>query len=218
MPPFEQRIQSHLDDRTRTLGRIKTRSVGADSLTLTALSVLVYAQLEGGMKDLAACVLKDLNLRRLPVGDIKPELLRWRNPDEINRFKSMVDFEMIAMPSPFTPALERRFRVNGINRRNELNQMGWEAIRRVYRGLGLDHAEIDKLRTKIDEIVEDRNEAAHHGILPSTAATFMEQQVREKVGVVENVLTDFCLQVLPFFTNHLHMRRPSGTEPSGGLS
>jgi hypothetical protein len=207
MPPFEERIQSHLDERTRTLGRIKSRSVGADSLTLTALSVLVYAQLEGGIKDLAACVLKDVNLRRLPVGDIKPDLLRWRNPDEINRFRAMVDFDMIAVPSPFAPALGRRFRVSGINRRTELNQMSWDAIRRVYSGFGLDHAEIDKLRTKIDQIVEDRNEAAHHGVLPSTAATYMEQQVREKVGVVENVLTDFCLQVLPFFANHLHMRQ-----------
>ena len=206
MPSFEKKIESLLDERTRTLGTIKTRSVGADSLTLTAFSVLVYAQLEGGMKDLAGCVLKDLNLRHLPVGHIKPELLQWRNPDEINRFKSMVDFDMIATPTPFALALERRLRVKGINRRNELNQMDWGAIRRIYRGLGLDYTEIDKLRTKIDEIVEDRNEAAHHGILPSTAATYMEQQVREKVGVVENVLTDFCLQVLPFFANRLHMR------------
>lgn len=205
MPHFEERIQSHLDDRTRTLGRIKTRSVGADSLTLTALSVLVYAQMEGGIKDLAACVLRDLNLRHLPVGEIKPDLLRWRNPDEINRFKSMVDFDMIAMSSPFAPALAKRFRVSGINRRNELNQMGWDAIRRVYKGFGLDYAEIDRLRTKIDQIVEDRNEAAHHGVLPATA-TYMEQQLREKVSVVENVLTDFCLQILPFFTNRLHMR------------
>ena len=205
MPHFEERIQSHLDDRTRTLGRIKTRSVGADSLTLTALSVLVYAQMEGGIKDLAACVLRDLNLRHLPVGEINPDLLRWRNPDEINRFKSMVDFDMIAMSSPFAPALAKRFRVSGINRRNELNQMGWDAIRRVYKGFGLDYAEIDRLRTKIDQIVEDRNEAAHHGVLPATA-TYMEQQLREKVSVVENVLTDFCLQILPFFTNRLHMR------------
>lgn len=206
MPPFEERIQNHLDERTRTLGRIKTRSLGADILTLTAFGVLVYAQLEGGIKDLAACVLRDVNLRRLPVGDIEPRILRWRNPDEINRFKTMVDFDMIALPSPFASALGRRFRVSGINRRSELNQMSWEAIRRVYSGLGLDYTEINHLRTKIDEIVEDRNEAAHHGILPSIAATYMEKQVREKAGVVENVLTDFCLQVLPFFANQMHMR------------
>jgi hypothetical protein len=206
MPTFEETIQSHLDARTSTLGRIKTRSLGADSLTLTALGVLVYAQLEGGIKDLTACVLRNLNTRRPPLGEIKPELLRWRNPEELNRFRSMVDFTMIAMPSPFEPALQRRFKVKGINRRNELNQMDGDAIRRVYRGLSLDHTEIEKLATKIDQIVEDRNEAAHHGILPSTAATLMEKHVRENVAVVENVLVDFSLQLLPFFANRLHAR------------
>jgi hypothetical protein len=206
MPYFEERIQSHLDERTRTLGRIKARSIGADSLTLTALSVLIYAQLEGGIKDLAACVLRDLNLRHLPVGDLKPELLKWRDPDEINRFRSMVDFDMIAATSPFKDALQKRFRVSGINRRKELNQMSWEAIRRVYGGLGLNYVEIDRLKSQIDQIVEDRNQAAHHGVLPRIAATFMEQQVRDKVGVVESVLTDFCLQILPFFTSRLHLR------------
>ena len=58
----------------------------------------MYAQLEGGIKDLASCVLRDLNLRHMSVGDIKPELLQWRNPNEINRFRSMVDFNMIAIP------------------------------------------------------------------------------------------------------------------------
>jgi hypothetical protein len=145
-------------------------------------------------------------MRRPALGEIKPNLLRWRNPSEINRFKSMVDFNMIAMPSPFAPALIRRFKVSGINRRSELNQMGADAIKKVYSGLGLDSAEIERLRTKIDQIVDDRNEAAHHGLLPTTAATLMEKHVRENVDVVENVLTDFSLQLLPFFSNRLHVR------------
>jgi len=54
--------------------------------------------------------------------------------------------------------------------------------------------------------VEDRNQAAHHGVLPSTLASDMEQQVRKKVDVVESVLTDFCLQLLPFFSSRMHVR------------
>jgi hypothetical protein len=206
MALFEERIQNHLDDRGRTLARIKIRSVGADALTLTALSVLVYAQLEGGIKDLASCVLKDLNALRPHIGKIKPTLLVWRNPEEIDKFRAKVDFDMIAEPSPFAAALAMPFQLRPINRRYEMNQMDWKAIGEVYTGLGLDHTEIDKLKTKIDEIVEDRNRAAHHGVLPPLAATYMEQHVREKVDVVEIVLTDFCLQLLPFFAKNLHLR------------
>src|SRR5579872_2064335 len=107
MRTFESRILDHFEIRAATLGKIKARSVGADSLTLTALGVLVYAQLEGGIKDLTSCVLRDINLRRVPIRDIKPGLLKWRNASDISRFKSMVDFEMIAEPSPFAPAVEK---------------------------------------------------------------------------------------------------------------
>ena len=206
MPIFEEKIQEHLDTRIATLGKIKFRSLGADSLTLTAMKVLIYAQLEGGIKDLAGCVLHHLNVRRPPFGEIKPELLQWRNPDEIKRLRSLVDFVMIAMPSPFSSTLNKRFRVNGINRRKELNQMGWDALRRVYFGLGLDHSEVEKLKSKIDEIVDDRNEAAHHGVLPSTSATQMENHVRDNVTTVETVLMDFSLQILPFFSGKMHLR------------
>jgi hypothetical protein len=206
MAPFEDRIQSHLDDRARTLARIKARSVGADILTLTAFNVLVYAQLEGGIKDLASCVLKDLNVLRPHIGKIKPKLLTWRNPEQIDSFKEKVNFEMIAALSPFALALATPFQVKPINRRYEMNQMDWKTVGAVYTGLGLDHGEIDKLKTKIDEIVEDRNQAAHHGVPPQAAASYMEQQVREKVDVVETVLMDFCLQLLPFFTNGMHLR------------
>jgi len=110
MVTFEDRIISIFDNRVRTLGNIKTRSLGADGLTLTALNVLVYAQLEGGIKDLIACVLHDVNSRRPPFGDINPVLLRWRNSGELKRLKAMVDFDMIAMPSPFSSVLTKRFR------------------------------------------------------------------------------------------------------------
>src|SRR6202021_3089396 len=114
MAPFEERIQNHLDERGRTLARIKLRSVGADILTLTAFNALVYAQLEGGIKDLASCVLKDLNILRPHIGRIKPKLLMWRNPEQIDTFKEKVNFEMIALPSPFASVLETPFQVKPI--------------------------------------------------------------------------------------------------------
>jgi hypothetical protein len=206
MPPFEDRVHGHFDERMTTLGKIKSRSLGADSLTLTALNVLVYAQLQGGIKDLASCVLRDLNLRHMSAGEIKPDILKWRNPEDIGRFKAMVDFDMIANASPFASALSRRIRVRGINRRAELNQMSWEAVARIYRGLGLDPGGIEHLRTRIDEIVDDRNAAAHHGALLGVAVALMERHVRDNVFAVETVLTHFSLQVLPFFANRQHER------------
>ena len=101
MATFQDRIFNYCDTRVSTLGKIKARSLGADLLTLTALKVLVYAQLEGGIKDLASCVLRDLNNRRMVVGEINPRLLEWRNAEDIRQFKSMVTFEMIAAPAPF---------------------------------------------------------------------------------------------------------------------
>lgn len=188
------------------LGKIKARSLGADVLTLTALKVLVYAQLEGGVKDLASRVLRDLNNRHMSVGDINPKLLQWRNAEDIRQFKSMVTFQMIAAPLPFGGALGKRLNVKGINRKSELNQMDWDALRRVYDGLGLDHSSVEKLRGQITAIVEDRNDAAHYGVLPTLATTLLERQIRENANIVEHVLTDFSLRILPFFTSGLHRR------------
>jgi hypothetical protein len=206
MATFQDRIFNYCDARVSTLGKIKARSLGADLLTLTALKVLVYAQLEGGIKDLASCVLRDLNNRRMPVGDINPRLLQWRNAEDIRQFKSMVTFEMVAAPAPFAQALGKRLKVNGINRKSELNQMDWEAIRKVYDGLGLDRRSVEKLRAQITLVVEDRNDAAHYGVLPTLGPRLMEKQVRENVDVVEDVLTDFSVQLLPFFASNLHRR------------
>lgn len=206
MPTFNDRICDYCDKRVSTLGRIKARSLGADVLTLTALNVLVYAQLEGGIKDLASCVLRDLNNRHMSVGDINPRLLQWRNAEDIRQFKSMVTFQMIAAPSPFGGALAKRLKVKGINRKTELNQMDWEAIRKVYNGLGLDHSSVEKLRGAITQIVEDRNDAAHYGVLPTVATTLMERQVRNNADIVEHVLTDFSCRLLPFFASNLHKR------------
>jgi hypothetical protein len=206
MATFEDRICDYCDTRVSTLGKIKARSLGADALTLTALKVLVYAQLEGGIKDLASCVLRDVNNRRLAVGDINPGLLQWRNAEDIRRFKSMVTFQMIAAPSPFGGALSKHLKVRGINRKNELNQMDWEAIKKVYNGFGLDCTSVEKLRGRITQIVEDRNDAAHYGVLPTLRATLMEKQVRENADIVEHVLTDFSIQLLPFFASNLHRR------------
>jgi hypothetical protein len=199
MANFQERISEYCDARVSTLAKIKARSLDADVLTLTALKVLVYAQLEGGIKDIASCVLRDLNSRRLPVSDINPKLLEWRNSEDIRQFRSMVTFEMIAAPSPFGSALGKRLRVRGINRKNELNQMDWDAIRRVYEGLGLDHSSVEKVRGRITLILDDRNEAAHYGVLPTLGKALMEGQVRENADTVEYVLTDFSLKLLPFF-------------------
>jgi len=206
MATFEERIFEYCDTRVSTLGKIKARSLGADVLMLTALKVLVYAQLEGGIKDLASCVLRNLNSQRLAVGDINPALLQWRNAEDIGRFKSMVTFQMIGRPSPFAGALGKRLKLRGINRQSEFNQMDWTAVRKVYSGLGLDHSSAEKLKSQIAQIVEDRNNAAHYGVLPTLGKTLMEKQVRESADVVEHVLTDFSIQFLPFFTSGLHRR------------
>lgn len=206
MATFEKRISDYCDSRVSTLAKVKARSLGADVLTLTALKVLVYAQLEGGIKDLASCVLRDLNNRHLAVGAINPTLLQWRNAEDIRRFKSMVTFEMIGTQSPFLGAISKRLKIRGINRKTEFNQMDWEAVRKVYCGLGLNPDSVEKLRGHITQIVEDRNDAAHYGVLPTLGKTLMEKQVRENADVVEQVLMDFSVQLLPFFTDGLHRR------------
>lgn len=206
MATFEERICGYCDSRVSTLGRIKARSLGADVLTLTALKVLVYAQLEGGIKDLASCVFRDLNNRRMALGDINPRLLQWRNATDIGRFRSMVTFQMIGVRSPFAAELGKQLKVRGINRRSEFNQMDWEAVRSVYSGLGLDHRSVERLRGRITQIVDDRNDAAHYGVPPALATALMEKQVREDADVVEHVLTDFSVQLLPFFQSGLHKR------------
>jgi len=206
MPQFEDFISENYDSRISTLARIKARSLGADTLVLSALTVLAYAQLEGGVKDASACVIKHVNARNMELGEIAPKLLAWRNQDEIARFRLMVDFDMIGTTSPFAPALKRRVKVKAINRRHELNQMSWAALKRLYDGFGLDLAFVERSAARIDELVDARNEAAHHGVMPKTAAALLENQVRQNVLTVENVLTDLSLQLLTFFSNRMHRR------------
>ncbi len=57
------------------------------ALTLTARNVLVYGQLEGGIKDRAASVTTRPKSCDMTVGDINPELLNG-NQNEIDRFRA----------------------------------------------------------------------------------------------------------------------------------
>jgi hypothetical protein len=207
MPSFEDIVHHHYDVRISTLGKIKSRSLGADMLTLVALTVLAYAQLEGGVKDLASCVIRHVNYRNLQLGQITPQLLTWRNPDELNQFKSLITFENVAEARPFSKALERRTKIRSIDRRFELNQMGWASLKNVYGGFGLTLTEIERSAAEIDALVEARNQAAHYGIPPSTASSIIENQLRGYVTMVEAVLTDLSLQLLPFFSDRMHLRK-----------
>jgi hypothetical protein len=185
------------------LASIKTRSLGADALVLSALRVLVYAQLEGGVKDASACVIKHVNARNMELGEIAPKLLKWRNQEEIVRYRSIVDFEMIGDNAPFAAVLKKQVRVKAINRRRELNQMSWVALKRVYDGFGLDRTRVERLAAVIDDLVDARNEAAHHGLMPKA---LFESRVRDDAESVADILTDLSLQLLSFFSNRLHRR------------
>lgn len=206
MSQFEHIVNGYYDARIGTLARIKSRSLGADTLVLSALTVLAYAQLEGGVKEISACVIKHVNRRKLEWGEIAPRLLKWRNQEDLARFRSAVDFDMIAATSPFSELLKRRAQVRPINRSRDLNQMSWAALKTVYKGFGLDCTSIERSAANIDSLVGARNEAAHHGVMPMTATALLEHQVRENVSIVEDVLTDLTLQLLAFFENGLHRR------------
>jgi hypothetical protein len=206
MSQFENIVNGYYDARISALARIKSRSLGADTLVLSALTVLAYAQLEGGVKEISACVIKHVNRQKLEWGEIAPRLLNWRNLEDLARFRSAVDFDMIGATSPFFPLLKRRAQIRPINRRRELNQMSWAALKTVYRGFGLDCTNIERSAANIDSLVDARNEAAHHGVMPLIANALLEHQVRENASIVEDVLTDLSLQLLAFFENRLHRR------------
>lgn len=208
--PFEVAVNRYYDERIGTLGKILTRSLDADTLTLTALNVLTYAQLEGGVKDLAAIVVKHVNQRKLEIGQINPCLLKWRSEDELGLFRSKVSFESIASQYPFEALLKQPIRIKAIDRRYELNQMSWAALKSVYIGLGLDPSQIQLHSAQMDELVKARNQTAHHGITPSIESVLMEKQLRSNVQMVENVLTDLSLQLLSFFSGKLHLRKVAG--------
>lgn len=210
MAPLESDLTRHYDERLRTLARIKARSIGADPLTLAALTVLTYAQLEGGIKDLAARVIKEVNLRRMKLGDVSPELLQWRNESLLPSLRNFVDFNMIGATTPFDAQLQQIVEVMPINRRFELNQMNWDAVARVYGGFCLDPRSIERLASTLDQLVETRNQVAHHGSLAALVA-LLENQLRSNVAAVEDVLTDLTLQLLEFFPRNLHMRTRTPT-------
>jgi hypothetical protein len=206
MSPFESAVNVYYDARIGTLAAIKARSIGADNLVLSALTVLAYAQLEGGVKDMSACVIKHVNRMKLGWGEVSPRLLKWRNKEDLTRFRSAVDFDMIGAANPFAVLLKKRAQIRPINRRGELNQMTWSALEAVYNGFGLNAMDIEQNAASIDSLVGARNDAAHRGILPIATAKILERQVREHVSVVETVLTDLALQLFAYFNSNLHRR------------
>ena len=206
MGHFEYALTQRLDERIRTLGTIKTRSIGADTLTLTAFRVLVYAQLEGGVKEFVSLVIKHINAKSLQVGELAPHLLQWRNPDYLSKFRAAVNFYTVSLTFPFANLPAKKIKITPLNRRRELNQMGWENLQQVYLGLGLNQTSVKQSAAAIDELVQARNLAAHHGNVPDLERGLLETQVRDEVNIVENVLIDFALQLLPFFSSHMHRR------------
>ena len=208
--PFQEDVHHYWDERNGTLAKILARSIDADTLTLMALTVLTYAQLEGGVKDLTAIVIRHVNQRKLQIGEINPSLLEWRGEGELQRFKSKVSFDLIASPYPFKDLLKRTIKIKGINRQYELNQMSWATLNRVYVGFGLDPSHVQAHSSQIDDLVKTRNQTAHHGVTPPIARTLMETQLRSDIQMVGFVLTDLSLQLLSFFSGKLHLRKPVG--------
>jgi hypothetical protein len=168
--------------------------------------VLAYAQLEGGVKDASAFVIKHVNARKMSLGEVAPQLLSWRNKDDIGRLRAMVDYDMMCSASPFETALRKTVTLRSIDRRRELNQMSWTVVKQVYEGFGLDYKAVERSASKLDNLVTARNEAAHQGAMPTTARALLENQLRESATTVEDVLTDMTLQLLTFFTDRKHLR------------
>lgn len=206
MSSYEQSVHKLYDDRISTLARIKTRSVDADVLTLTALRVLVYAQLEGGIKEQIAVVIRQINAYKLQLGNTSPALLKWRNKDDLSRFKAAVSFDNISLAFPFGNLPTRRTKVKPLNRVREFNQMNSQSLAEIYSGLKLNSSMISQSVSAVNDLVEARNDAAHHGIMPKTAKKWLETQVRGDAAIVEMILTDIALQMLTFFANGLHLR------------
>jgi len=205
---FEDEIQNLYDERVAILGRIKSRSLGGlDVLSLTALNVLTYAQMEGGIKDLAALTIRNTNARHMPLGEISPALLEWRSADELDRFKSAVNFKMVGDPNPFAAALARKVKIRGIHRHREMNQMNSVTIKKVYRGFGISSTGIESSAAAIDGLVEARNTAAHYGLPSPSASNLLELQLRDHVKTAEFVLTDFAINLIPYFSTKMHRRK-----------
>jgi hypothetical protein len=206
MGHHDQAVQQLHDERISTLARIKARSVDADVLTLTALRVLIYAQLEGGIKEQVALLLKLLNRFHLQIRELPPSLLKWRNPDDLNRFRAAVAFESLTEQFPFGDLPSKRVRIRPLNRTKEFNQMNSESLQCIYAGLGLRSVAIEAKWSAVDELVTARNDAAHHGLMPKNASALFEGQVRDDASMVELILTDIAVQSVTFFSSGLHRR------------
>jgi len=161
MSPYEQAVHKLYDDRTSTLAGIKARSVDANVLTLTALRVLVYAQLEGGIKEQVALLIRQVNAYKLQLGATSPSLLKWRNNDDLSRFRNAVSFDNFALSFPFGNLAGKRVRITPLNRIREFNQMNSESLAEIYTGLGFDKAAIQPSASAVNDLVGARNDAAH---------------------------------------------------------
>lgn len=204
---FERDIQDLYDERIAIFGKIKHRSLGAlDVLSLTAFNVLAYAQMEGGIKDLAACTIRHTNARNMLLGEISPALLEWRSADELDRLKAAVNFKMVGNQDPFATVLARKVKIRGIHRHREMNQMNSATIKRVYRGFGISTSDIEVHASNIDELVEARNAAAHYGLPSPLAAGLLAVQLRGYLQTAEFVLTDFAIKLIPYFAMKMHKR------------
>ena len=135
-----------------------------------------------------------------------PELAAVAKHARIGEIRSAVNFTMVAEASPFASLLSKRARIRGINRRFDMNQMSWSTIRTVYSGFGLDYADVEVRASEIDDLVTARNDVAHHGVPPNFASSVLENQLRNNVALVEDVLVDLAIKLLPYFSTKMHLR------------
>jgi hypothetical protein len=206
MPSFDQDVHAFWDSRTETLAKIKSRSLGADALTLTALNVLIYAQLEGGIKELTSLTIREVNSLQVPLGRVAPCLLAWRNAPEIDRLRKAITFDNVTHHAPLSTELARTIVIRDLSVSSEFNQMNPRSLVKIYSGFHLDQTDLKKTLGRIETLVSARNEAAHNGVLPPLALSLLEQQTRGYVATVEVILTDVSLQLLTLFSKGLHLR------------
>jgi len=206
MNPYERAVHAAYDERISTLGKIKARSLDANILMLAALRVLIYAQLEGGIKEQVSLLIRQINAYKLQLGDTSPSILKWRNKRDLSRFKAAISFENISLSFPFGNLTAQRTKITPINRLKEFNQMNSENLAEIYTGLGFNKSIIQQTGSSINDLVGARNDVAHHGVMPKIGKNLLEAQVRGDAAIVETVLTDMTLQNLTFFANGLHRR------------
>jgi hypothetical protein len=188
---FLEPIIDSYDERVGLLGRVKVRSLNADDLHLACYHVLVYAQLEGFVKDVVGQLVDYLNKKKSPRMALTAEILRDRTEAAEDELRALLSLDTYAdIEDRVRTFMQSSCEIKPLQTKYELNQMNGDTIEKVYRWFGWSTASVSVQILTANDLITVRNSVAHHGRLTKLGTQSSRNELMRSIIAVSLIMGD----------------------------